>query len=279
MAPSIAERAAAPTKVQVVDTSAVAAPEAPAVEALPQRPYTVRLPPAQPRSGRWKLLAMALGAAGIVGVALLLRHPSTDLPVHPTTSASSTAAAAPGAISPAPPSAVVSTAVLLPGACPATCCGGTACTGAPSNARGCSSGRTCVPGSCDSRISPSGDWLLRVVGASANGKEISPRPEVCLRRTTPRGNDPWSCTPTGTADPRATRLHITTAELAEGGVDLSINRSPKGPSIIGKGVHMGGIGVAALCKGLNFRFAGTDHLAYAVTIFLDDASEGDAGPP
>ena len=62
-------------------------------------------------------------------------------------------------------------------------------------------------------------------------------------------------------------------------VDLSINRSPKGPSIVGKGVHMGGIGVAALCKGLNFRFAGTDHLAYAVTIFLDDASEGDAGPP
>jgi hypothetical protein len=48
--------------------------------------------------------------------------------------------------------------------------------------------------------------------------------------------------------------------------------------MIGKGVHHAGVGVAALCKGLNFRFTGSDHLAYAVTIFLDDASEGDGGP-
>ena len=42
---------------------------------------------------------------------------------------------------------------------------------------------------------------------------------------------------------------------------------------------MGGIGVAALCKGLDLRFAATDHLACVVTIFLDEATEGDAGPP
>lgn len=48
--------------------------------------------------------------------------------------------------------------------------------------------------------------------------------------------------------------------------------------MIGKVTHAG-IGVGALCKGLNFRFAGRDHLAYAVTIFLDDAEEADGGAP
>ena len=136
-----------------------------------------------------------------------------------------------------------------------------------------------MAGSCDSRIAANGDWLLRVVGISANGKDISPRPEVCMRRASARGNEPWSCTPAGSGDTRAARLHIMTAELGDGGVDLSINRSPKGPPIVGKGIPLAGVGVAALCKGLNFRFAGSDYLAYAVTVFLDDASEGDSGPP
>lgn len=280
VAPSITEASALPGKIRVVEKGALAAPEIPPPEALPQRPYTVRLAPVKPRSEAWKLPAIALGTAGIVGVALLLlRHASTELDAPPIVSASPTAAAPPSATPSALPSAVASAAASAPGACPAACCGGTACAGAPNNARGCSSGRTCVPGSCDSRIPPNGDWLLRVAGASANGKEISPRPEVCLRRSSVRGNEPWSCTPAGSADPRAARLRITTAELAEAGVDISINRSPKGPSSVGKGVHMAGVGVAALCKGLNLRFAGADHLAYAVTIFLDDASEDDGGPP
>ena len=281
VAPSITEAPALPAKIRVVEKSAVAVPEILPPEPVPQRPYTVRLTPVKPRSGAWKLpaIAITLGVVGIVGAALLLSSRPTDLGAHPPASASSAAATAPSATTPSLPSAVASVAARAPDACPALCCGGTACTGAPSNARGCSSGRTCVPGSCDSRIPPSGDWRLRVAGASANGKEISPRPEVCLRRSSVRGNEPWSCTPSGSADPRTARLHITTTELAEDGVDISINRSPKGPSIVGKGVHMAGVGVAALCKGLNLRFAGTDHLAYAVTIFLDDANDGDGGSP
>jgi hypothetical protein len=270
VAPSITADAAPSAKIRAVESASLPTAEAPLVEASPQRPYTVRLAPAKPRALAWKVPAAAIGAAAILGVALLLRRPPASLPQPAMPLASATAALEPSAVPPAVPGSASAPAA---GACPVLCCGGTACVGAPNNARGCSSGRACVPGSCDSRIPPSGDWLLRVAGASANGKEISPRPEVCLRRSTPRSNEPWSCAPAGSGDPRAPRLHVTTAELAEGGVDISIKRSPKGPAILGKGVHMGGVGVAALCKGLNLRFAGTDHLAYAVTIFLDDARD------
>src|SRR6185436_17914391 len=156
------------------------------------------------------------------------------------------------------PSAITSAASSAAAACPATCCGGSACAVQPNNARGCSpeggrcracgSGRTCIPGTCESRIPEGGVWLLRVAGATANGKDIYPRPEVCLRRSSARGNAPWACTPAGSADPRSTRLRITTAQLAEDGIDLSINRSPKAPPMTGKVQHAG-IGVAALCKG------------------------------
>ena len=282
VAPSITARTARdlPTEaVRIVDHSAASAPEGPLAAPAAPRPYTVRLVPPAPQKRSMKPLVIALVAAGIVGAGLLLRRASTDHDPRLTTGASSSVTAPPSAIPALAPSVVMSAAPGAASACPALCCGGTACTGAPNNARGCSSGRTCVAGSCDSRIPTDGDWLLRVVGASANGKEIAPRPEVCLRRSSVRGNEPWSCTPAGSGDPRAARLRITTSELAEGGVDISINRSPRGPPSVGKGVHLGGVGVAALCKGLNFRFNGADHLAYAVTIFLDDAGEGDGGPP
>ncbi len=259
VAPSIDASEIAPTAPPIV------APRAPS----PPRPYTVRLTPAPTKRGSgWILAVIGLVAVGVAAaILLLLRQPRPAGAGHATPTATPAPAPQPSAI--ATPGASAATAA----ACPAICCGGTACTGAPNNGRGCSSGRTCVPGSCDARIAEGGDWLLRIVGASANGKEISPRPEVCVRHTSARGNEPWSCTPAGSADPRAARLRITTTELAGDGIDISINRSPKAPPVIGKGVHLGGVGVAALCKGLNFRFTGSDHLAYAVTTFLDDASE------
>jgi serine/threonine-protein kinase len=257
-----------------IDASEIA-PAPPPIVATPspQRPYTVRLTPTPKKSGGsgWIFAVIGLVVIGVAAAGLLLlRAPRPEHGGHVTPIATiaptpePSASAAPGASASAP------TAV----ACAAICCGGTACTTAPNNGRGCSSGRACVPGSCDSRIAADGAWLLRTVGASANGKELSPRPEVCLRRASVRGNEPWSCAPAGSTDPHAARLKITTAELADDGVDISITRSPKGPPIVGKGVHLGGVGVAALCKGLNFRFTGSDHLAYAVTIFLDDATEG-----
>jgi serine/threonine-protein kinase len=278
VAPSITatSREAVTEEVRVIDHGAALADLKPPAGPAPARPYTVRLTPPPPRRSKRVPIAIALGTAGLLGLGLLLRPASIDQHAPPTPTASSAIAVLPSAIPALAPSAVTSAAAS---ACPALCCGGTACTGAPNNARGCSSGRACVPGSCDGRIPTDGAFLVRVVGASANGKEISPRPEVCLRRSSARGNEPWSCTMAGSGDVRTTRLHITTAELGDGGVDVSINRSPKGPSIVGKGVHLAGVGVAALCKGLNVRFAGTDHLAYAVTVFLDDASEGDRGPP
>jgi serine/threonine-protein kinase len=278
VAPSITAvaREAVTAEVRVIDHGAIHVPPEPLAAPAPARPYTVRLTPPPPRRSKTVPVVLALGAAGLLGVGLLLRPASIDQHARPSTTASSSLAVVPSAIPALAPTVVPSAAASV---CPALCCGGTACTGAPNNARGCSSGRACVAGSCDGRIPADGAWLLRVVGISANGKDISPRPEVCLRRSSARGNEPWSCTQAGAGDAHAARLHITTAELGDGGVDLSINRSPKGPSIVGKGVHLAGVGVAALCKGLNVRFAGTDHLAYAVTVFLDDATEGDAGPP
>jgi eukaryotic-like serine/threonine-protein kinase len=280
VAPSIAAREAPTEAVRIIDNGAARAPDAAPAEPAPRRPYTVRLTPAATpaRSKKPLLVALAAVAIGAV-VGLFLYQSSVDHGAHPKPVASSSVAVEPSAIPTSSPTAAPSAAAITAGVCPALCCGGTACTGTPNNGRGCSSGRICVAGSCDSRIPTDGEWLLRVVGASANGKEITPRPEVCLRHSSVRGNEPWSCTPAGSADPHAARLHITTAELADDGVDISINRSSRGPSIVGKGVHLGGVGVAALCKGLNFRFNGSDHLAYAVTIFLDDAGEGDAGPP
>jgi hypothetical protein len=278
VAPSITAtpRDAVTAEVRIIDHGAVHTPPEPLAAVAPARPYTVRLTPPPQRRRKTVPVAIALGAAGLVGAGLLLRPASIDQHARPTIPASSPTAVLPSAV-PALAKAVVSSAAAS--LCPAICCGGTACTGAPNNARGCSSGRACVAGSCDGRIPADGAFLLRVVGVSANGKDISPRPEVCLRRSTARGNEPWSCTPAGAGDTHAARLHLTTAELGDGGIDLSINRSPKGPSIVGKGVHLAGVGVAALCKGLNVRFAGSDHLAYAVTVFLDDATEGDGGPP
>ncbi|MEP7126806.1 MAG: serine/threonine-protein kinase [Byssovorax sp.] len=276
VAPSIAAREVETAVVGVLDQGPIAAAEEPLAAPPPARPYTVRLTPAPPRRSKTLPVVIALGVASLVAVGLWLRAASTDQHGPQVTVVSSSVAALPSATPRLLPSAAATPATS---ACPPICCGGTACTGAPNNARGCSSGRACVAGSCESRIATDGEWRLRVVGVSANGKEISPRPEVCLRRASARGNEPWSCAPAGSGDTRAARLHITTAELGDDGVDVSINRSPKGPSIAGKGVKLAGIGVAALCKGLNVRFAGTDHLAYAVTVFLDDAIEADGAPP
>ncbi len=241
---------------------------------------------ALPKKKRGGGLGLALiGLLAIGGAALwkwLPRDHARGV-AGPSTAAEPTASAAPASASSNAPSAAASDVA----ACPAMCCGGSACAVTPLNGRGCSaegahcracsSGRTCIPGSCESRIPADGVWLLRVVGATANGKDIAPRPEVCLRRSGAKASEPWACTTAGGVDPRGDRLRVTTAELAEQGVDISITRLPKAPPMIGTGVHVAGVGVAALCKGLNLRFAGRDHLAYAVTVFLDDEEPEDGG--
>ena len=309
--PSIGAGGIAPELIRVIDNNPARAPEraseGPGSRLTPpvhdqrattqhdQRATSPRTLPsaALPKKKRTGGLGLSLIVLLGLGAAALWRWLPRDLirgiaggpssaPTHaPSAIPASVPSGAPSAVASSAPSAVAS-------ACPATCCGGNACAVQPNNARGCSpeggrcracsSGRTCIPGSCESRIRADGVWLLRVAGATANGKDIYPRPEVCLRRSSARGNAPWACTPAGSADPRATRLRITTAELADEGIDLSINRSPRAPPMIGKVTHAG-IGVGALCKGLNFRFAGRDHLAYAVTIFLDDAEEADGRAP
>jgi eukaryotic-like serine/threonine-protein kinase len=242
---------------------------------------------ALPKKKRAGGVALALLGLLAIGGAMLWkwlpRDPARSV-AGPASTSMAASSAAPASASSGAPSAVAGDVST----CPAMCCGGTACAVQPLNARGCSaegahcracsSGRTCIPGWCESRIPADGVWLLRVVGATANGKDIAPRPEVCLRRSGAHSSDPWACTLAGGVDPRGERLRITTAELADEGVDLSIARAPKGsPPMIGTGVHVAGVGVAALCKGLNLRFAGRDHLAYAVTVFLDDAEPEDGG--
>jgi serine/threonine-protein kinase len=164
--------------------------------------------------------------------------------------------------------------------CPVTCCGGYACTARPENARGCApegghcracpSDRACVPGPCDGRIADSGVWLLRLAGVTAGGKDVIPRPRVCLRHG---GADaePWVCHPGGT-EKRGPRLRVTTAELTHEGIDLGVTR-PDDTMAVGAHVHHPAIGVAALCRGLNFRFTSAEGVAYAVTLFLDDPED------
>ena len=241
-------------------------------------------PPKKKRRGGLALALIGLLAIGGAALWKWLPRDHARGVAGPSSAAEPAASAAPASASSGAPSAVATDVA----ACPAMCCGGSACAVQPLNARGCSaegahcracsSGRTCIPGSCESRIPADGVWLLRVVGATANGKDIAPRPEVCLRRSGAHGSEPWACTLAGGVDPRGARLRVTTAELADEGVDVSIARSPKGsPPMIGTGVHVAGVGVAALCKGLNLRFPGRDHLAYAVTVFLDDVEPEDGG--
>lgn len=302
VAPALVVGGAAPEPVRVIDRSS-AAPERrsemPSLQRAPtlpdERAPTLRderalplqtrhsaAPPKKKKRAVALLLALIVLLAG--GAVALWRW----LPRDSANSASAAVDPAPSGLPASAPNGAPNAVASVADGCPALCCGGAACAVQPSNARGCSpegghcracgSGRTCIVGSCESRIPADGVWLLRIAGATANGKDISPRPEVCLRRSSARGNEPWACTPAGSTDPRATRLRVTTAELADTGIDLSINRAAKGLPLIGQ-VHHAGIGVAALCKGLNFRFAGRDHLAYAVTLFLDDAEEGDGGAP
>jgi hypothetical protein len=161
-------------------------------------------------------------------------------------------------------------------ACPATCCGGLACSPRADNGRGCmpaggrcsacASGRVCIPEPCDARL-PEGTWLLRVAGVTANGKDVYPRPKVCLRPSG-RGEE-WSCTPAGNVDTRATRVRVGTSTLTREGLDFSVARGPDGREAEGIGVHHPAIGITALCRGLIFRFTG-EGASYAVTLFLDE---------
>jgi hypothetical protein len=136
--------------------------------------------------------------------------------------------------------------------------------------RPCPSDRACVPGPCTGRIADGGAWLLRLAGVTAGGKDVFPRPRVCLRHT---GADAeaWVCHPGG-SERHGPRLRVTTAELTHEGVDLSVSR-PDGSTAIGTGVRHPAIGVGALCQGLNFRFTSAEGIPYAVTLFLDDADE------
>jgi hypothetical protein len=218
------------------------------------------------------LFALALGGAALVGV----KRGMIPLPAWIPPGLA-------GQIGPAPPPEPSGAAAVAsakhsptPTSCPALCCGGQACVARPENARGCApegghcracaSGRTCVAGACEGNIPSDGAWLLRVAGVTANGKDVSPRPQVCLRKSG-AGEDAWLCTPPGGADAHATRLRVTTADLTGPGIDLAVARGHA--EARGAGVRHAAIGVAALCKGLNFRFT-TDGVAYAATLFLDD---------
>jgi serine/threonine-protein kinase len=241
-----------------------------------------RAGPSKIATGLLLLALVALGVASFVSA-------PREAAVIPVASVS----AAPVRSAHAPPT---------PSACPVTCCGGYACTARPENARGCvgeaghcracPSDRACVPGPCEGRIPDAGVWLLRPASVTASGKDVTPRPRVCLRPSG-AGEDAWFChggqvgghpqtpgqvpghpQPPG-ADRHGPRLRVTTADLTHEGIDLSVTRAD-GTTAIGTGVHHPAIGVAALCRGLNFRFTSGEGVPYAVTVFLDDPDDGPA---
>jgi len=285
--PSLPGDAVAPAPSSQERTSApVRGPQAkPPVPVSPKRKGGKKsaAPPTPPPSrARWVVavllvLLLALGVGGVVAVqrgATLpawLRFRGLD---RGASSAASSASAQVRAPHPPPASSV----------CPALCCGGSACAARRENARGCApegghcrtcpSERTCIPGPCEGHIASDGVWLLRVAGVTANGKDMIPRPKACLRHPG-AGDEAWLCQAGGNADTRASRLRATTAELTHDGIDLSVAR-PDGSTESGAGIHHPAIGVAALCRGLNFRFTGGDGVAYAVTLFLDDAEDAPA---
>ena len=259
-------------EVAEVSPPAPAAPPPKAPPAQAHRPPARPAPQAEPREGPSKLATgfvlaavVTLGAAGFFTV-----RPQPA--VAPVASVS----AAPTHAAHAPP---------VPSACPVTCCGGYACVARPENARGCApegghcracpSDRACVPGSCEGRIPESGVWLLRLAGVTAAAKDVLPRPRVCLRPSG-AGDDAWVCHPGGT-ERHGPRLRVTTADLTHEGIDLSVTRAD-GTTAVGTGVHHPAIGVAALCRGLIFRFTSGDGTPYAVTLFLDDPDDPGEGP-
>jgi serine/threonine-protein kinase len=268
------EESAPPLSRKAPPTRADPISQRPTVDASPRSP-----PARKRRGGAWlvTLLAVAMGAAALVGV----KRGMLPLPAWiPAEMAGLVGlASARPAPPPEPSGAAASASAKRPAAptsCPSLCCGGYACVARPENARGCApeaghcracaSGRACVAGACEGHIPSDGVWLLRVAGATLNGKEVSPRPQVCLRKSG-SGEDAWVCTPPAGADTRATRLRVTTADLTGAGIDLAVTRA--GTEARGAGVHHPAIGIAALCKGLNFRFT-ADGGAHAVTLFLDD---------
>jgi serine/threonine-protein kinase len=233
--------------------------------------------PATKRRAGWIKMAMGILLVVLValGVAIFVAAPREDavLPV-------ATVSAGPIHSAHAPPP---------PSACPVNCCGGYACAARPENARGCvpeaghcracPSDRACVPGPCEGRIPDGGVWLLRPASVTAFGKDLIPRPRVCMR---PRGarDDAWVCQAAQAgghpqapaAERHGPRLRVTTADLTHEGIDVSVTRAD-GTTAVGNGIHHPGIGVAALCRGLNFRFTTGEGVPYAVTVFLDDPDE------
>jgi hypothetical protein len=227
----------------------------------------VATPPRTAR--RSKLGPVIIAVAVLIGLAvagLFIRTRETT-----TTPASSAASAT---------AAPVHSAHAAPAtsACIAPCCGGFACAARADNARGClpegghcracPSERACIPGPCEARIAENGVWMLRFASVTSNGKDILPRPKVCMRRAG-ADNDAWVCH-SGGIDKHGPRLRVTTAELTHDGIDLSVTRGDE-TTAVGTHLHHPAIGIVALCRGLNFRFTSDGVVGYAVTLFLDDA--------
>ena len=218
-------------------------------------------------SRRALVIVTLAGAASVLDGCHRRRHPVSDL--VPSSGTSNVAA----------PVANVEPA----GTCAAPCCGGSACVVSAANVgRGgcnpavatcsaCSSGLSCVPGTCTSMLGAGETWTLHVsyvAGGDVPNMCASSRRNIwaCLRRSSSSASvaaGGWVCLPmdeacTHGAGRGTSGVHLTTNDLTTIGVDLELrDGGPIGRVLAEKlgARYLSGLLRQALCTGLKF-----DHL-------------------
>lgn len=243
------------------------------------------------------LVAVAVVLAGVITGAVMLvdelsrwrksesaAPPPVDFPATPSTTAEEP-----------PPVPSGAGRAAEPQLCAAPCCGGSQCAVRPENTskpvcvtgkaqcEPCTSGRTCIPGSCGMDLDPARPVVLRLAHTVIRARLLGAGDRTCVRRS---GAQEWSCASNDlTADtqgggPLAGRLTppltLTVADLMPGrGIDIWVGTNAYPPST--KAFHSGAthfaVNVTALCRGLKFKLherAGAADAIGEAIFYLDD---------